>query len=287
MTLPTFFIIGAAKAGTTSLHFYLDEHPQIQMSANKEPNFFGGPANGIPYPPRRVGSLEEYERLFDPAVAVRGEASAGYTNYPRRQGVPERIKQLVPKAKFLYIVRDPISRTVSHYQDSVAIGKQRKSLREALGDLSDPWLPLTCHSRYAAQLELYLRHFSQESMMVIDQADLLGDRRTTLREIFAFLSVDDMFDTPRFDDELYRSRDRPVYPASYWRFVEWFIAPAAQRIPRGLRRSLRSSFERALLPTAEKPTLDDALRARLEDLYAGDVACLRALTGKAFPTWSI
>jgi hypothetical protein len=287
MTLPTFFIIGAAKAGTTSLHFYLDQHPQIQMSANKEPNFFGGPENGVPYPPRRVSRLHEYERLFDPAVAVRGEASAGYTNYPRRQGVPERIKELVPQAKFLYIVRDPVARTVSHYQDSVAIGKQRRSLHEALGDLSDPCLPLTCHSRYATQLELYLDHFPPESVMVIDQADLLADRRTTLRDIFAFLSVDDTFDTPRFDHELYRSRDRPVYPASYWRLVERFLAPAAQRVPRGLRRSLRSSVERILLPTVEKPTLDDALRTRLEDLYAGDVERLRALTGKTFPTWSI
>jgi hypothetical protein len=287
MTLPTFFIIGAAKAGTTSLHFYLDQHPQIQMSANKEPNFFGGPENGIPYPPRRVSRLEDYERLFDPSVAVRGEASAGYTNHPRRQGVPERIRAIVPEAKFVYIVRDPVARTVSHFQDSVAIGKQRKTLREALGDLSDPALPLTCHSRYAMQLELYLRCFSQERMLVVDQADLLADRRATLREIFAFLGVDGTFDTPRFDEHLYKSRDRPVYPAAYWRLVEWFVVPAVRRVPAHIRQAVRRSVERAVLPSVGEPALDDDLRARLQKLYGSDVERLRALTGKEFSTWSV
>lgn len=287
MTLPTFFIIGAAKAGTTSLHFYLDQHPQIQMSSNKEPNFFGGPENGIPYPPRRVSRLEDYELLFDPAVEVRGEASAGYTNHPRRQGVPERIKALVPRAKLIYIVRDPIARTLSHYQDSVAIGKQRNSLRDALGDLSDSYLPLICHSRYAMQLELYLRHFPQEQVMVIDQADLLASRRATLRDIFTFLEVDREFESPRFDEQLYRSGDRRIYPAAYWRLVEWFIVPAVRRVPPHIRRAVRGSIERRLLPLVEKPVLDDDLRARLAELYAADVERLRSITGKEFATWSI
>lgn len=287
MPLPTFFIIGAAKAGTTSLYYYLAQHPQIQMSAIKEPNFFSGPENGIPYVPPRVSCLDQYERLFDSAASVRGEASPGYTSYPRRQGVAERIKALVPQAKFIYLVRDPITRTVSHYQDSVAIGKQRKPIAEALGDLSDPYLPLICHSLYAQQLRCYLRHFSEERLLVIDQADLLTDRRSTLREIFAFLLVDDAFDSHRFDETQYQSEGRPVYSRSYLQFVERFLAPPARRIPLGIRRPARRTAERILLPTIRKPTLDARLRARLEDFYAADVAHLRALTGKAFPTWSV
>lgn len=287
MTLPTFFIVGAAKAGTTSLHFYLDQHPQIQMSANKEPNFFGGPENGIPYPPRRISRLEDYEKLFDPAVAMRGEASAGYTNHPRRQGVPERIKALVPQAKFIYLVRDPVARTVSHYQDSVAIGKERRPLQEALGNLSDPYLPWICHSRYATQLELYLRHFPQDRVLVVDQADLLDERRATLSQIFAFLGVDAAFDCAGFDQQLYRSRDRRIYPAVYWRVVERLVVPAVQGIPAGLRHAVRASVERAFLRTAEAPTPDGGLRSALEELFAGEVERLRAHTGKPFQTWSI
>src|SRR5665213_4176180 len=111
--LPTFFIIGAPAAGTTSLHYYLDQHPQIQMSASKEPGFFA-PVSDSLNPSRsgeryKVEHLDQYERLFDPVIGVRGEATVDYANYPRRKGVPGRIKKLVPDAKLIYLVRDPIA----------------------------------------------------------------------------------------------------------------------------------------------------------------------------------
>ena len=284
--LPTFFIIGAAKAGTTSLHYYLDQHPQIQMSVNKEPDFFSGPENGIPYLGQRVEHLDDYEQLFDPAVGVRGEASVSYTTHPRRRGVPERIKELVPEAKFIYLVRDPIARTVSQYHQRVAVGGERRSLQEVLSDLSDPYSVCVCRSLYATQLDLYLRHFSQERVLVIDQADLLADRRSTLREIFAFLSVDSV-DSLQFDVEFLKSSEQRRYPPGLARFVRDIARPRSRWLPRRVRRALRLSMERVLLPELETSTLDDELRSRLEELYAGEVERLRALTGKAFPTWSI
>jgi len=199
MPLPTFFIIGAPKAGTTSLHLYLDSHPEVQMSANKEPRFFAGPENGIPYAPGRVSDLEGYESLFDSSFAVRGEASTDYAIHPRRAGVPERIGKLVPNAKFIYMVRDPIARTISHYQMRVAVLGERRSLEEALGDFADVASPYVWPSLYASQLELYLRRFPRERMLVVDQADLLADRRHTLQEIFRFLEVDETVDSSQFD----------------------------------------------------------------------------------------
>jgi hypothetical protein len=289
LALPTFFIIGAAKAGTTSLHHYLDQHPQVQMSVIKEPNFFSGPANGIPYPVGRVDRLDEYEGLFDPAFEVRGEASPSYTSFPRRRRVPESIAELVPDARFIYLVRDPVARTVSQYQMLVAAGKERQSLRDALAglDRSDPHsFYLTCQSFYARQLELYLRRFSEEKILVIDQADLLADRETTLREAFAFLSVDDAFTSMQFGAELFRGGERRVYPPAFVRFVKPALASPFRRLPRRLRESLRRSVERAL-PPVPTPVLDDEMRARLEGLYAGEVDRLRALTGKAFSSWSV
>jgi hypothetical protein len=288
MALPTFFIIGAGKAGTTSLNFYLDLHPQIHMSAIKEPNFFAGTENGVPYPKGRISRLETYERLFDPEVEVRGEASPAYTSHPIRQGAPERIKELVPQAKFVYLVRDPIARTVSHYQHLVAVGAERRPIREALNDLSNPSrLPETCYSLYASQLERYLEHFAQERVLVVDQADFLADRQTTMREIFGFLSVDDTFVSVGFDKELYRSSERRVYPSAYTRLVDLAVAPTVQWIPHRVRRSLRRSVERVLFRPLEAQVLDHELRERLENMYSGEVARLRALTGKTFPTWSI
>jgi hypothetical protein len=288
MALPTFFIIGAPKAGTTSLHYYLDQHPQIQMSTNKEPNFFSGTETHIPYPMGRVSRLEDYERLFDPAARVRGEASVGYANHPRRQGVPERIQKLVPTAKFIYLVRDPIARTVSQYQHRVAVEGERRSLQEALSDLTDPYSIYICPSLYASQLDLYLRHFPQERMLVIDHAELLADRLSTLRQIFTFLSVDKALDSSRFDEELNTSGEHRVYPSGYARLRGKPAAPVLLRwIPPRARRAVRRSVERILWPPVETATLDDGLRARLEELYAGEVERLRALTGKTFPTWSI
>lgn len=287
MALPTFFIIGAPKAGTTSLHHYLDQHPQIQMSANKEPHFFAGPADGIPYAMGRVDSQDRYEKLFDAAVAVRGEASPTYSCHPRRRGVPERIKQLVPDAKFIYMVRDPVARTVSHYQHRVALEGERRPLREALGDLSDEYSPYTCPSRYASQLDLYLEHFPAENVLVVDQEELLRERRGTLRQIFAFLEVEEDFDHARFADELLKSSERHTYPAWFARLVELVIVPLTQWVPAGARRWLRRAGERLLLRPLPSPTLDEELRERLRDLFAEEVTRLRTLTGKEFPTWSV
>jgi Sulfotransferase domain len=284
--LPTFFIIGAPKAGTTSLYYYLAQHPQIQMSTVKEPSFFAFPQSSLD-DSRKINRLDKYEQLFDSSVAVRGEASPNYTMYPLRQGVPERIRELVPDAKLVYVVRDPIDRTVSHYHQLVASEGENASLGETLSDLSDPRSPCVCSSLYALQLELYLRSFPQERILVIDQAELLAERRITLSKIFTFLTVDEAFDSSQFDIELLKSNERRIYPPSFTRFVGHTVRPRLQWLPSRVRRSLRRSVERVLLPPLEMSILDEDLRSRLEGFYAGEVERLRALTGKTFSTWSI
>jgi hypothetical protein len=284
--LPTFFIIGAPKTGTTSLYHYLDQHSEVQMSAIKEPSYFAWASTSI-NDHRKVKSLDEYEQLFDPAVMVRGEASPNYAMYPLRQGVPERIKALVPQAKLVYLVRDPVDRTVSHYHQLVATQGEKASLEDVLGDLSDPRSPCVCGSLYAMQLELYLRNFPQEHMLVVDQAELLRERRATLSKIFAFLDVDHSFDTPSFDDELLKSDERHIYPPVFSRFVSLAVRPRSRWLSPRVRRPLRRAIERFLLPPLETSTLNSDLRANLEEFYAADVTRLRALTGMAFSTWSI
>jgi Sulfotransferase family len=286
MALPTFFVIGAPKAGTTSLHQYLDRHSQIQMSAVKEPRFFAGPENGIPYPPDRVETLAEYEALFDPTAEVRGESSTDYATFPRRQGVPERIKAMVPEAKFVYLVRDPIARTVSHYKMSAALLGERRSLTDALGDLSDLRSPYISPSLYATQLELYLRHFPQERILVLDQADLQGDRQATLAETLAFLGVEETIDSAALEDELLTSAAWRSYPTGYAEFIARFVAPRFRWVPPRLRRGVRSSLERLLWRPLDAE-LPAQVRSRLEDLYAPEVARLRDLTGKGFSSWTV
>lgn len=287
MALPTFFIIGAAKSGTTSLHHYLDQHPEVQMSANKEPNFFAGAENGLPYAPSAIRRLDEYEGLFDASFAVRGEASTDYSTHPRRRGAPEQIKSVVPDAKFIYLVRDPLARTVSHYKMRVALLGERRSLAEALSDFEDPHAPYIWPSLYATQIERYMESFPLDRMLVVDQAQLRGARRTTLRGIFEFLEVDADVDSERFDEELLDNREWRTYEPGYLRLINRAMASPARRIPAPLRRTVRMSLERVLWPPLQEPTLDGDLKGRLEELYSGEVERLRALTGQAFATWSL
>jgi hypothetical protein len=288
MALPTFFIIGAAKAGTTSLHYYLDQHPGIQMSAEKEPNFFSGPPNGLPYRFGRVESMGDYEKLFDPRVSVRGEASVGYSNYPRRVGVPERIKESVPDARFVYMVRDPIERTVSQYHHRVAVEGEHRPLREALlSDLSDPYAVYVSPSLYATQMELYLRHFPQERMLVLDQVELQTDRREALRQIFDFLSVDPGVDSERFDEELNTQSDHRLYPSFYARFRGSALPRLSSWIPREVRWPMRRRLEAAFMRPVERSQLDEDTRNRLQERYQAEVERLRELTGKTFSGWSV
>ncbi|MBA3806807.1 MAG: sulfotransferase domain-containing protein [Solirubrobacterales bacterium] len=283
------------KSGTSSLHHYLGEHPEIQkLPAMKETNFFSGPPNGIPYPPgsKRIERLEDYEKLFDSAYEVRGEISPCYAIHPRRQGVPERISQLIPDAKLIYLVRDPIDRAVSHYHFSVAVEDERRPLSEALTDFSDPYSLYTSPGLYVTQLELYRKHFRDEQILVIDQADLLANRQEALSEIFAFLSVDRTFVSPRFEEEVNTGDELNTY--SYFVVLHRRVQGSLllqrlllQRMSPGLRRSIRQAIQRLFSKPLAAPELDPDTRARLQEYFAEEVRRLRVLTGKAFPTWSV
>ncbi|MCW2988310.1 MAG: sulfotransferase [Solirubrobacterales bacterium] len=286
MALPNFFVIGAPKAGTTSLHTDLDRHPQIQMSAVKEPRFFAGPKNGIPFPADHVASRQEYEALFDPDSPVRGESSTDYATHPRRTGVPERIKELVPEARFVYMVRDPVDRTISHYRMRTALLGERRPLAEALADLSDLRCPYVAPSLYGTQLDLFLRHFPAERILVLDQADLRSDRAATLAAIHRFLDVDDWLEAEPKGEMLLSSSEWRTYPAGYAGFIARFVAPHFQWVPKGMRKGLRNRVERVLWQPLDSELSDD-LRTRLQERFAPEAARLRELTGKGFETWSV
>jgi hypothetical protein len=286
--LPTFFIIGAAKAGTTSLSYYLGLHPEIHMSSIKEPHFFAGSASAIPYPVSRVERREDYERLFETDLRVRGEASPSYTQYARRTGVPERIKEAVPDAKLLYVVRDPIARTISHYTHWRAIGLENRPLRDALADAESLTNIYTCGGRYATQLEQYLHHFEGDNLVVLDQHELRRDRRSVLRRAYSFLDVDADFSSLEFDHEL--NVNRVTRGTRYAKLRRGAAKGATAILPTSIRLQLRHAVEAVetrFLPKDEPPELDDDLRARLVELYAPEVERLRAHTGENFASWSV
>lgn len=284
--LPTFFVIGAARAGTTSLHYYLSLHPQIQMSETKEPHYFAGPPGTIPFGGPRVDSIDDYRKLFDPRATVRGEASPSYAAYPRRLGVPARISELVPDARLIYLVRDPIDRTVSHYLHAVAVEGERRQLAEALGDY-DPANLYICASRYATQLEQYLSHFAEDRILVVEQSDLRGARNEAMRRIFAFLGVDSDFESPGFATEYRGSDAGRRYPGWYRAVLDLGARTPLALVPAPLRRKLRARVEGAVLPAMDDVKPDDALRASLAEFFSAEAGRFRTLTGLDTPAWSI
>jgi Sulfotransferase domain len=188
--LPNLLVIGAPKCGTTSLHRYLDAHPEIAMSAEKELNFFVPELNG-------GRGLDWYERQFDASAPVRGESSPAYASHPFYAGVPQRIHAVIPDVRLVYLVRDPIERIVSHYR-LIEPDPRLHSLEEAIADPFHGPRMLGV-SRYAAQLEQYLRFFPSEQILVVD-ADRLRDRRgETLAQVFRFLGVDPHFRSAELD----------------------------------------------------------------------------------------
>jgi Sulfotransferase family len=203
--LPNFFVIGAAKAGTTSLYHYLASHPQVYMSPIKEPDFFlpppssGQPRSGRPAGDHRRGM---YETLFAGAgdAAAVGEASVRYSAHPFRPGAAERIAALVPDAKLIYIVREPVTRMVSQWMHNRRVGTESRGLAQALR--CERYLLL---SSYAFQVERFLEHFPARQLLVIVSEDLHQRRAHTLDRVWRFLGVSTGHLDPVLDRELNRA----------------------------------------------------------------------------------
>src|SRR5580658_9676286 len=203
MTLPTFVVIGAMKAGTVSLSHYLDEHPDVFVGRGGtfgEPNFFVTEHNWSRGP-------DWYESLFDGAgkAAAIGECSPSYTWAHAYRGVPGRMAQIIPEARLVYVVRDPIARMQSMYMHQVSAGRERRRAEAALLDDRYLW-----PSMYGFQLAAFLDHFDRSQVLVI-ASEVLRDRpREALSAVFDHLAVDPAavdLDEPRQD---HRSIDKPV-----------------------------------------------------------------------------
>jgi hypothetical protein len=267
-SLPTFFVIGASKCGTTSLHQYLAAHPEIAMSKNKEPLCF------VYEWEKRI---HRYRDLFpDNAAAVRGESSTGYSAYPWQPEVPDRIRATVPDARIVYVVRDPIPRTVSHYAQNVWDSVPVRPFDELVSDPDDPMNMPVWASRYATQIERWLERFPEERILVLDQRDLLQERAATLRRIFTFLEVDAEFTSPQWYERHNVARDHRV-PNELARL----LGPVARlmgRTPKVWRLVTRP------IPTPE-PTPEQL--ERLVAILRPEAERLHTLTGLPIEHWSL
>jgi len=266
MMLPNLIIIGAMKCGTTSLHEYLNLHPQICMSRVKEPAFF------IEEHTWHKG-LDWYRSIFPNPALVMGESSTSYTKYPTFKGVPERMVSILPDAKLIYLVRDPVERIVSQYVHMVAYHGENRSIEEAVRGESNDYI---LYSRYFLQLSKFLDYYPLERICIVSFEDLRKDKRKTMCKLFEFLGVDTSFESERFEQVHNRSAEkrRPNHLKRLLRNIRGFSR---------LERHVPWLFNSAI----ERPRLDESLKQRLIGALHKDIVEFKMVTGLSFDSWCL
>ena len=269
--LPTFVVIGAMKTGTSSLASYLREHPQVFMTTPKEPGFFSMRWDfGLPW----------YEALFDGAgdAVARGEASTNYTKAPSLPHVPERMAGVVPEARLVYVVRNPVHRIRSHYVHNVAMKGERRKIGVAVRDNPD-YLDF---SRYGYQLGLFLEHYPRSSVLVVSSERMRQEREASLKDIFQFVGVDPDVRITNIGHEFNRGADKRRTPAVVEYPRLWLNRiGVAQRFP----ESWREWSWHATKVGRIRATVDADLERWIWDSLADDLAAFRLLVGPELPLW--
>ncbi len=272
---PDFFIIGAMKAGTTTLSRYLAQFAEIGISRTKETDYFILEKN------YSLGE-EWYQGQFDLSRRLIGEASPNYTKRDIFRGVPERIAGVVPDAKFLFIVRDPVARFASHYRHSWSHGHMHVNPMDLLA--SDQGRHMIECSRYAAQINQYLAHFDLHQILFLDfdelcetpqhvgdqVADFLGIDRKTMQPELAVNTADQIAKVPGVLKRAARSR--------VVRRLDRFVPEAAREL-------VHAAF--SLRKPAVPPALGSALLEQVADLLRADARRFREIAGKEFAQWRV
>lgn len=276
---PNLFIIGAMKSGTTSLHEYLSVHPDIFMSDPKEPGHFAKEMTYYPKDP------EWYLGLFAGAGDARviGESSTHYTKLPLYPGVAERILEFAPDARFVYLMRDPIRRAISHYWHAVRKFDETRPILRAIRE--DP--QYLAFSDYRMQLAPYFRLFGRERVYVETFEALVADPRRVVREVLGWLGVSPEFTPEAFakenamPEEFLKSRGSGLVNRLRHNPVWSRLSPL---VPKGMRELATRTL--AVERVRPAPDADGPVVEYLRPRMAEQVAELGAWLGREFPEWT-
>jgi hypothetical protein len=275
--LPDAIGIGAGKCGTTSLHYCLGTHPEVGVQRVKVMRFFidsGTWHKGVDW----------YLRQFPSGAKVLFEShGGGYTSYPKEKGVPQRIFNLIPHARFIYLVRDPIKRMISRYIHNYSNSVENRPIEEALSDMED--INYVPQSLYFMQLQQYLRYFEPSRFLIIDQQDLLHSREQTLRKIFRFLGVREDFYSPEFEIIRHSSKSKRRNNR-FGMMIQHTIGDVIfDRLNGAQRHYFKKLVYTPFSTVIQRPELSASLRKKLQDIFIKDVQNLEEFVGRKFNGW--
>lgn len=313
MAPPSFIVLGAVKAGTTSLYNYLDQHPQIQMSAWNWPRYFHV-ASGAPdfaklaqrygdtrrresegrfdmmFPARIPRSIEQYEALWPEtdAARVEGEVSPTYLHDP---DVCAEIAKRKPATKLIIALRNPVDRAYSHF-----VMDRRKGW-EQIGDFGESLNeePIQAdnffwgrrhyirHGLYADAVERYRESFPRNQIKVVFYEDLVRDPAAYLAEILDFIGVDPAFP---IDTSMRHNKGLVRHDTKLTRFL-YGSFPGRQFIKRVFSESARALISRRIANAthAAAEPMQPQIRKRLISVFRDDIQKLQSMVDRDLSTW--
>lgn len=302
MNMPNFLIIGAAKAGTTALYSYINQHPQVFMSSEKEPHFFAfdegekvnftGTAGEQEWLNRNaITDINLYQQQFrgaDKAIAI-GEASALYLYIPK---AAEQIYHYIPKAKLIAILRNPVERAYSGFIFQKRDGLEpntdfAQALKQEEWRMKNNWVPIYYYQDmgfYYQQLQRYFDLFPQEQIKVYLYDDFISNPSQLVQDAFRFLGVDDTFSPNTSARHNVSGIPKSKALHSFLRAenhpIKTILKPL---IPKTLRRNVMRNLHNKNLEKA--PPLAQDIRKQLIEVYREDILKLQELLQKDLTKW--
>jgi len=280
---PNFFIVGAPKAGTTSLYFYLKQVPEVYLPPFKEPNYFSIrviPADHYLLP---IRNKSNYLRLFEGVkdeIAI-GEASPSYLEDPE---APKLIHQVVPHAKIIILLRDPVERAFSHYLMMVSQGYEKLSFREAIEQILSKksrgeFRHYLTPGQYSEQIKRYINIFGNEKVKILIFEEFIRDTQKSIEEVLNFLGINEK------PSSLVENTYNPFSVSRGWYADLIMTNTMIRKIGFSLipNPDLRQKIKGKLLKKAKKPEMFSDDRGFLEKYYMDDVKKLQNSLNRKLP----
>ncbi len=297
-SLPNLFIVGAQRAGTTSLYKYLLEAKGVYMSSKKEPHYFSPNARKNSKKPESPDlEREKYLQLFQDVAdeTVVGEASPSYLWDPDS---PKLIHETVPDAKIIISLRDPVQRAYSLYfllrkpntptqrRETLpffdALQKDYNRTEKGWG-VSRLYVEL---GMYSDQVKRYLDLFPADQVKVIIFEEMKKDTSGTMRDVFDFLKLEGKAEIS--SNVVYNAYETNSATPANWLAgtilrSKGIDTISSHLVPRSFRRRVRNGF---LIKRAAKPDMSHNAKEFLEDVFKDDVMKLGKILGRSLP-WAV